>query len=268
MNKLETELQRLYFLPGQDWPNLASEAGNRTIDLISPTGAARCLVLSVARGCDWDQIAALYEGVQADFNLPAPAIAVSVEAGFQIWFSLAEPVSLPLAREFVDALCAKYLAETNAAKLTLRPDVTTELRCIHLVPAKQANADRWSAFIDPTMGSMFVAETWLEMAPNLDKQAGMLAGLESIKAGDFQRVLATLQSQANTDPSLPHPSSLRVEDDPLQPPGKTSTLSIGGGFTDPTSFLLAVMNEPSASADQRIAAASALLPFFAKTAEK
>ena len=40
-------------------------------------------------------------------------------------------------------------------------------------------------------------------------------------------------------------------------------LAVGSGFVDPKSFLLAVMNDTSASARHRIAAAKALLPCFA-----
>lgn len=47
-----------------------------------------------------------------------------------------------------------------------------------------------------------------------------------------------------------------------------SRLSVGGNFSDPKSFLLAVMNDPSASASQRIKAAKALLPYFEKVTPK
>ena len=39
-------------------------------------------------------------------------------------------------------------------------------------------------------------------------------------------------------------------------------LTVGGGFVDPKSFLLAVMNDPGARADYRLDAAKALLPYF------
>ncbi len=39
-------------------------------------------------------------------------------------------------------------------------------------------------------------------------------------------------------------------------------LAVGGGFVDPKSFLLAVMNDPGATAEHRIEAAKALLPYF------
>ena len=259
MNKLASELQRLYFLPSQAWPNLQSETDNPIIHLITATGLVRCLVISVEQGCDWGQVGALYQGVQADLDLPAPALSVSVEAGYQIWFSLAEPVGLQSAQDFMTGLCRKYLAETKTTKLKLRPGIEEQLAFLPLVPTKQAEAERWSAFIDPSMGSMFVEETWLEMAPNLDKQAGMLTGLASITAEEFEQALSFLQSAPELTANLPVQNN-----EPSQIPGhsEASILNQGSGFTNPKSFLLAVMNDPSASAEQRIQVAIALLPFF------
>ena len=258
MNKLESELQRLYFLPGQKWLGAKSESDNPRIDLITATGLARCLLISVKDGYAWQQVAALYQGIQDELQLPAPAFSVCVEDGYQIWFSLAEPVALQLASDFMERLCLKYLTETKASKLILRPGMADEQKFVPQVPAKQESSDRWSAYIDPTMGSMFVAETWLEMPPNLDKQAGMLAGLKSIMPEDFHRALSTLQTMHETKSN---PPAQNIESGQLQQPNKTS-LSIGSGFSNPKSFLLAVMNDPTASAEQRIQVAIALLPYF------
>lgn len=264
MNKLETELQRLYFLPGQEWPGSISNAGNAAVELVTAGGLVRSLVISVERGGDWEAVAALYEGVQADLDLPPPAISVSGDEGYQIWFSLYEPIPLQLAQDFMQGLCRKYLAETKAAKLKLRPGSADELRSVLLVPAELENGDRWSAYIDPTMGSMFVEETWLEMPPSLDKQAGMLASLESIKAQDFQQALSVLEAPAETSFEAPAQPPRIQSNDFSQPrlSGKEAALSVGTSFTNPKDFLLAVMNDPNATTDQRIAAASALLPFF------
>jgi hypothetical protein len=260
MNKLEAELQRLYFLPGQEWHSLKSETDSPEIDLITTTGLVRCFVISVENGCAWSQVAALYEGVQDELDLPAPAISVSVEEGYQIWFSLAEPVALQLAQEFMGSLIRHYLTETKATKLKLRPGMANDLKSVPQVPAKQESSDRWSAYIDPTMGSMFVEETWLEMAPNLDKQAAMLAGLKSIGTEDFDQALKTLQTiREKISSPEPHPPVEKAESAQRCPP---TTLGIGGGFSNPKSFLLAVMNDSVASAEQRMAAAVALLPFF------
>lgn len=264
MNKLESELQRLYCLPGQEWPSSKSVTDKPLIDLITATGLVRCLVISVENGSAWAQVATLFQGVQDELNLPAPAISVSVEDGYQIWFSLAEPVALQLARDFMKGICHKYLAETKTAKMKHRPGMADDLSFVPQIPARQASSDRWSAYIDPTMGSMFVEETWLEMPPNLDKQAGMLAGLKSITTEDFDLALSTLQTMHETETS---PPAENTELRQLQQRSKT-TLGLGNNFSNPKSFLLAVMNDPAASAEQRIQAAIALLPLFENDVEK
>ena len=262
MNKLESELRRLYCLPGQTIASFDSDQGAGVIELLSTGGLLRCFVISVEKGCDWTSVAAFYQGLQEDLDLPAPALAVSVEDGYQIWFSLAEPIPLQLAHDFMDALSRRYLAGIKAAKLRFRPDRAGELRSLPVVPAKQANLERWSAFIDPTMGSMFVEESWLEMAPSLDKQAAMLVGLESITAPDLQKALGLLQSLPDASGVLP--PEIGVDSGQIERPSGAASLGAGNHFTHPRDFLLAVMNDPSASTDQRIAAAIALLPFCKK----
>lgn len=269
MNKLESELQRLYFLPGQTWVNVKSDTRNPLIKLITANGLLRCFVISVKKGCDWTQVNALYQGVQEDLDLPAPAISVCAEEGYQVWFSLAEPIALQAAQEFMKNLSHKYLAEIKVTKLKFRPGTVEQLTGIPVVPVKQINTERWSAYIDPSMGSMFIEETWLEMPPGLDKQASMLAGLKSMKAQDFERASSLLKS---------HPEKAAGSSVPQQPVTNHSGsleqcrneagLNMAGNFSEPKSFLLAVMNEPSASAEQRIQAAIALLPFFEKDTRK
>jgi hypothetical protein len=97
---------------------------------------------------------------------------------------------------------------------------------------------------------MFIDEPGLEIAPNLEAQADILAGFESIKAEDFQRALALLQSPE----TAPLPASQATT-----APASNAGPDIGTDYKDPQSFLLAVMNSSSASLDQRIMAATALL---------
>lgn len=269
MNKLESAMQRLYCLPGQAMEAFKLDQDKPVIELVSASGLVRCFVISVEKGGDWAQVAGLYRGVQEDLELPAPAISVSVEDGYQIWFSMAEPILSQLAEGFMEALSRQYLAETKAAKIKYRPGRTDTLRSLPLVPAKQGDTERWSAFIDPTMGSMFVAETWLEMAPSLDRQAGMLASLECIKAPDFQRARSILRllPEGNAKSSGPLPLEPKIEPAQIERQRSAGALSVGNNFTSPQRFLLAVMNDPAASAEQRITAAVALLPFCEKNAD-
>lgn len=293
MNRLIAELTRLYFLPDQEWqswqpndngerdyvgegkltPDILAEhlmaGSNVGLTLLSPAGTLRTMVISVERGSYWDQLAVLYQGVQEDFDLPAPAISVSVEDGYQIWFSLAEPVSYQQALVFLDALRLKYLADIPLPRLKFRPaaGVSGNANSLSILPLMQTltkPTERWSAFIDPSMGSMFVDETWLEMAPNLDKQAAMLAGVESIKPEDFQRVLTLLPTETTCSPAADN--KLRPGSEAQQQSRKTdcrpSSSGVGGDFADPKSFLMAVMNDPDTSVHDRIEAAKALLPYF------
>ena len=136
---------------------------------------------------------------------------------------------------------------------------------IKLVPALHKMSSKWSAFIDPTMGSMFIDEPGLEMAPNLDRQADMLGGLKSIKTVDFERVLAFFAATSERDAELAEQAVLsrEVAVAPMSDTvGARTLLSLGGGYQNPRCFLLAVMNDASVSAQNRIDAAKALLPYF------
>lgn len=284
MNRFIAELTRLYFLPGQEWQTWQSSQNGETayvvegiltkdilaerlatesnvgLTLVSPNGMVRAMVISVERGSYWEQLASLYQGVQEDFDLPAPAISVSVEDGYQIWFSLVEPVSLQHAQEFLNALRLKYLADIPISRLKFRPGIDggAQVHSLSVLPLMQTAkepTERWSAFIDPSMGSMFIDEQWLEMAPNLAKQAAMLAEVESIRAEDFRRVLSIMQATPIVaDPPLEN-STGSGADQLLSSPG------VGSHFTDPKSFLMAVMNDPQTSVRDRIEAAKALLPY-------
>lgn len=287
MNKLIAELQRLYFLHNQQWhsqkpgeggsPFYAAEGvvmpeivaqgltgeASVAINLVDSDGRARAMAISFEKATDWEQVAKLYQGVQEDWDLPAPAVSVSGREGYRIWFSLAESVPVKQARGFLNALRLKYLADIPHTHLKLHPNVSesasAEQDLLNLAPALHIETGKWAAFIDPTLGGMFIDEPWLEMAPNLDKQADLLAGFESVKAADFQRLLNILQPPGEPAAGLQGEGASQ----PGIHAGRTrSTLNVGSNFSDPKSFLLAVMNDPSASAGQRIKAAKALLPYF------
>lgn len=235
MSKLATELQRLY-------PT-------------SPEGTVRAMVISFAKASDWEKLANLFQAVQNELDLPTPAISISGDKGFGLWFSLAEPVSLVQATDFLTALRDKYLAELPAANLELLTDIAR----VQPVPKLQTGTGKWSAYIDPTLGGMFADEPWLEMEPNQDKQADMLAALKPIAPEDFERARVILQTPAES-PAEPDPAA----SEQIVVSGNHAKLRLGSHFNDPQSFLLAVMNDETASADQRIQAATALLPYFAK----
>lgn len=259
MSKLIEQLQRLY-APATC---VSSEDPGAPLALCGSDGKVRTLVVGILRGGDWGAVAALYEGLQADLELPAPAISVSPTAGFQVWLSLAEPVAAAQAAAFLQALRRRYLAELPAGRLTLQPLAGEAAGRVARVPAPDPASGKWSAFIDPSMGSMFADGPGLEIAPNPDRQADMLAGVRSIAAKDFQRAFELLTS-ADAAGDDAAPGAAASGQGPLAAAGRArSTLTVGGNFTDPKAFLLAVMNDPSASAKDRIRAARALLPYCA-----
>lgn len=259
MNPLLPQLRRLFLHP-QHLP-VAEDGLPERIGLVGPDGGVRTLVLGLAASLGWETVAQVCAGVQEDLALPLPVLAVSPRAGFQLWFSLAEAVPLAQARAFLEGLRGRYLAGLPAERLTLLPDGTAT--GVEGVPALEAGSGRWSAFVDPSMGGMFGTETWLEMAPGLDRQAEVLAGFVSIGAADFARALESLKLTPEAGAgSGAAPAGPAAPDETPPPPRPVGHLAVGSGFADPRSFLLAVMNDVSASAEQRIEAAKALLPYF------
>jgi hypothetical protein len=219
MSRLEAELQRLY---------LCADA---------PAGEVRALVLEVARPADWEVLGKVWQGVQADLDLPAPAIAVSGVDAYQLWFSLREPVSAAQARGFLDAVRRRYLPEVPADRVGMNPPDAP-------MPPTQTATGRWSAFVTQDLAGLFADEPWLDLPPGLDAQADLLSRLHSIKPADWARALQRLQpavadTRASTSPA---PSA---DEQP-----------------DPKRFLLGIMNDRAIELHLRIEAAKALLPYF------
>lgn len=269
MNKLIAELERLYFL-AQPVGLAACLRGECHLELglISPEGMVRTMGLTFCRAADWDSVASLCQALQDELELPLPAVSVSAQSGFQLWFSLLEPVSVARATGFLEALRSQYLAAIPSHHLEAFPGADGVPETLPVVPAYYPERDKWSAFIDPSMGSMFVEESGLDMAPNMDRQADLLAGFRSIKADDFARAQAALLSMAESRAARLSAENKAAESllaDRAVQPQAADRLSLGSGFQDPQIFLLAVMNDPAASAAHRIDAAKALLPYIARS---
>lgn len=236
MNGLNRELQRLYFYP-------LSPGSTEDEPVLSADGMARAMVVSFARAGDWPAVAGLYGDIQAVLGLPAPAVSVSGEAGYALWLSLAEPQPVAQLQLFLAGLKRAFLADVPEQYLGFHPDATQSAPAP--LPARHPLSGRWSAFIDPGMGSMFADESGLEMAPNPPRQAEMLAGLACIGTADFQRALLTLATEKA-------PAHVAGDDVP-------AASASGSSFSDPGSFLMAVMNDPAVSMENRIRAAASLL---------
>jgi hypothetical protein len=265
MNRLQQELQRLYGPPadgpGREQPKV------------------RWMVLGVARPAEWAPLGAVWSAVQADLALPAPAVAVNGCDGFQLWFSLQAPVTVAQAWAFLDALRLRYLAEIAPARLALWPapdaagdtasdgasDVQADSasqappagtvvlapQSAWSVPALQAESGLWSAFVSPDLAPLCADEPWLDMPPNPEGQAQLLAPLKRISPADFEMALQRLRPVA--EPALPSPTA-RSPSAVVTPQAETAL--------DPKRFLQGVLNNESLDLALRIEAAKALLPYL------
>jgi len=246
MNRLQQELQRLYG-PQAD-ARLGLDLDTR--DLVDVQGRVRAMVLELARPADWAALSAVWGGVQADLTLPAPAIAVNGRDGYQLWFSVLEPVPVPKAAAFLHALRHRYLGDIVPGRVAMLPalDAASTQPLVHVgpVPALQADSGVWSAFVASDLAPMFADEPWLDMPPSPDGQAQLLAPLKSIPPAEFE--LALQQFRPTTG---------------LAAPGLVSNaLAQTAASLDPKRFLLDVMNNDSLDLALRIEAAKALLPYF------
>ncbi len=229
MNRLQAELRRLYFSLNAEEPGLTD-----------PDAPVRAMVLALARPAQWDRLSAVWQGVQADLELPAPAIAVSGIDGHQLWFSLAESVPVAQAMAFLEALRARYLGDIAPERVDMQPAVEAS------APGQeQQGSGHWSAFVVPGLAPMFADEPWLDLPPSPDAQADLLSRFKSTSAADWSRALERLQPAART--TAPPPASGAAEAAP--------------GDLDPTRFLRSVMNDPAVALHLRIDAAKALLPY-------
>lgn len=257
MNRLNAELRRLYHAGSPADPLASAE----DVCLISPEAGVRAMVLELARPADWGVLSTLWQGVQADLELPAPAIAVSGVDGYQLWFSLAEPVPVPEASRFLECLRLRYLGQVAPGRVALWPVVDASApglgRHAALVPAHFKDTGLWSAFIAPDLAPVFADEPWLDICPSADAQADILSRVVCIKAADFQSVLARLDAATTT--TTPHRALASSEQGKKLGP---SGLAAAAANQDPKRFLLDVMGDARVDMQLRIQAAAALLPYF------
>lgn len=243
MTRLPSELHRLYLMDAPAHQGAEPQAPS----LCDAQGRVRALVLGLARPADWRVVSAVWQGVQVDLGLPAPAIAVSGTDAYQLWFSLAEPLPAAQANEFLVALSARYLQGIAPERITWMPSVSLHtpphIEHAPLVPAEQLPTDQWSAFVAPDLAPVFAQTPWLDIPPNLEGQADLLSGLSSISPVDWSQALAR-----------------------LRPPEVVAAVAVAasetvGANTDPKAFLLAVMNNETVALSLRVDAAKALLPY-------
>lgn len=242
MNRLQAELQRLYISHDAE----RQDPGSGELGLIGPDGRVRAMVLELARPASWDGLAPVWRGVQVDLELPAPAIAVSGIDGYQLWFSLTEPVPVAQAIAFLESLRRRYLGDVSQERIGMHPSVGAsapgQARHVRMVPPVEGAPGRWSAFVAPDLAALFADEPWLDLPPGPDAQADLLSRLERTKPDDWERALERLR--------------------PVSTPGVPQTPAAAADRPDPRRFLLEIMNDRAIELHLRIEAAKALLPYF------
>ena len=261
MSRLQSEVRRLYLLPDPGGPG----ENPRAADGVDAAGRVRTMVLQLARPADWAALSRVWQGVQGDLALPAPAIAVSGKDAYQLWFSWLEPVAAAEARAFLESLRVRYLGDIQPARVSLMPraDATSPPHALQAepVPALQPATGFWSAFVAPDLASLFADEPWLDMPPNMDGQAGLLSGLQSMQPDDFERALERLRPAAVPPPGPPaltaHQAHEAVPATAADRPD--ARWARQGEWLDPRHFLLEVMNDGAVALALRIDAAKALL---------
>ena len=237
MNELDTEFHRLY---------LVGDATAAAPSLMTVDGRVRAMVLELARPADWSVVSTVWQRVQSDLDLPPPAIAVTGNDGYQLWFSLAEPVTAAEASFFLESLRQRFLIGIAPERISMLP---TETRHAQWVPALQQNTGLWSAFVAPDLAAIFADSPGLDVSPRVESQAKVLAPLESIKASVFEAIFDQVISDVERS-SATHQSGT-----PVVPPSNKH------GNSDAKRFLTEVMNDPSVEMHLRIEAAKALLSF-------
>lgn len=228
MRLLDDELARLFALPEGGW--------------VAADGSRRALILEVRRAGDWPALAGLLGGLQQDFDFPVPPLATCANGAFRLFFPLAEAVSAELAEAFLCGLQARYLSEVPE-RFLFRPAPED---CLPM-PAYDPAQDRWTGFIDPSLGSLFAESGGLDFEPDTERQAELLRGVALIPVPLFEqagKVVASALTPADTQSRGPveQPSCVAASDEARV-------------------FLRKVMRDPTQDMSFRLQAAALLLQY-------
>lgn len=262
MNRLQSELNRLYHAQAQEHANAAVEPA------LSGTGdTVRAMVLEITQPAGWAQLSSVWRGVQADLALPAPAIAVSGTDGLQLWFSVAEPIPAEQAHMFLERLRLRFLADVDIRRVRLMPDAMAPLQHPHRharwIPALQEETGNWSAFVAPDLAPVFDDTPWLDIAPSEEGQANLLRAIDVMAMDVFDHAMAALARGAPAVPSSPPVAPTpRASDAAASAPSPSApaTPARTAAGHEALEFLRRVLRDDSAPLGLRIEAAKALLP--------
>ena len=195
MQKLIDELSRLYLPAGVYAPAaLARHALGQAPMAVSLAAAgttrAMCLVFDKRASGPFDQhwtdLCQVANALQQELGLPAPAVSIAGAHGFALWLSLAAPVPVTLAQQFMEQVCAAYAPDQRVPGDAASADV-------ELPPRLHPLTGRWAAFINPGLGASFAEEAGLDMAPPEAGQLALLEKLKSVSEEQFRLALDTLK---------------------------------------------------------------------------
>ena len=252
MSRLSNELHRLYSNPS---PTTAGET-------------TRCLILRCSRPGAWPVLRSVWQGVQAELEWPAPAIAVDGVDATELWFSFEQPLLEEQALALGQSLCSRFAAETTAERIQVC--LLAGAADAPGLPPMERLPGQWSAFVAPDLAAVFADDPWLDMPPGEDAQAELLASLRSVNPD----ATARLQPAHPTEPSVVAARALvaasgsrELSTSPVNPAGGHPVPAAPSGFTWPhagprsaQAFLQQIMNDPSVPLQLRVEAAKALLP--------
>lgn len=219
------------------------------------------MVMELARPADWEALSGVWHGVQAELELPAPAIAVSGTEGLQLWFSLAEPVPVAQAHAFLEGLRQRFLTDIKPARVRLMPaaDASASRQDLHAahVPAPQLDGSgNWSAFLAPDLVPVFAETPWLDIPPNEEGQASLLRSLAVTSLPAFEAAFAMLGGTPQTQARPVAAAAFRADERIM---ALDNSLPAAARSGDPEQFLLQVMRDDTVAMALRIEAAKALL---------
>lgn len=258
MSRLHSEFARL-FLPAADAAEQAPPAPTPA-GLLDAQGRTRALVLELAAPADWARLKAVWQGVQANLGLSAPAIAVSGTDGLQLWFSAPMPVAPADARRWLQALCRRYLPGLPPHRLRLyprtEPAATAGDAAPHAVPvpARQADGATWSAFVAPDLVPLFEETPWLDSEPSEEGQAALLERVGVMKVGWFEAALGHGSEAGDAPQGTPLSPS-----PPAPPVDQRVGTAAASRRHEAALFLQRVMNDETAPLAVRVEAARVLL---------
>lgn len=197
MDKLISELRRLYLLNADNHQRLQHHLrGEATFAFdLAQDGVTRAIVIDFHKAAEerhWLRLCDVANALQSELDLPAPAVSVSGGDSYRLWLSLASPIPLEQARQFLALLHRSYFEDEQ---------IDFGHTMVELPPCLHVATGLWAAFINPGMGGALADDLGLEMPPNEMAQAAFLEKLHSISDEQFAHALATLQRKHKATPS-------------------------------------------------------------------